>query len=86
MGHVLAVRSETRTLWSIGLFSNVPMLLSVLLTVALQLLILYVPWLNGVFKTQPLSAFEMAICIGLSAVVFFAVEGVKIITGKRREA
>jgi Ca2+-transporting ATPase len=50
---VLGIRSETTPLWRLGLRSNVPLLLAVLLTFALQLATIYVPWLNPVFRTQP---------------------------------
>jgi Ca2+-transporting ATPase len=34
----------------------------------------YVPALNPLFKTEPLGAGELAICLGASAVVFVGVE------------
>jgi Ca2+-transporting ATPase len=74
MAHVLAVRSERLPLWRIGLLSNLPLLGAVLLTVGLQLAIIYVPWLQGVFKTQALSAGELGICFGAAAVVGLTVE------------
>ncbi|MCV2370288.1 cation-translocating P-type ATPase [Roseateles oligotrophus] len=77
MAHVLAVRSERLPLWRIGLLSNLPLLGAVLLTVFLQLAIIYVPWLQGVFKTQALSLGELGICFAAAAVVGVAVEGEK---------
>ncbi|MBT9491244.1 MAG: cation-translocating P-type ATPase [Paucibacter sp.] len=74
MAHVLAVRSERLPLWRIGLLSNLPLLGAVLLTVFLQLAIIYVPWLQGVFKTQALSVGELGICFAAAAVVGVAVE------------
>ena len=74
LGHVLAIRSEQDSLFRIGLGSNLPLLGAVLLTVGLQLATLYVPALQRVFKTQPLSAGELALCLALSATVFVAVE------------
>lgn len=74
MAHVLAIRSETESLWRLGLASNRPLLGAVLLTFVLQLATIYVPVLNPVFKTEPLSLVELLICIGASTVVLIAVE------------
>jgi Ca2+-transporting ATPase len=74
MAHVLAIRSETQPLWRLGLGSNKPLLAAVLLTFALQLATIYVPFLNPVFKTQPLSAAELALCLAAAALVWAVVE------------
>lgn len=74
MGHVLAIRSERDSVFQQGLFSNVPLLGAVALTFVLQLATIYVPVLNSVFKTAPLSARELTLCLILSSVVFVAVE------------
>jgi Ca2+-transporting ATPase len=74
MAHVLAIRSEEQPLWRLGLGSNKPLLGAVLLTFALQLATIYVPVLNPIFKTTPLSAGELAICVATAAVVWVAVE------------
>ena len=74
MAHVLAIRSERESLLTLGLFSNRPLLLAVLLTFGLQLALLYVPALQAIFHTAPLSPAELAACILLSAVVLVAVE------------
>jgi len=74
MAHVMAIRSETASLWRLGLGSNKPLLGAVLLTFALQMAVIYIPALNAVFKTAPLSGFELAICLAAAGVVFAAVE------------
>jgi Ca2+-transporting ATPase len=74
MGHVLAVRSERDSFFTQGALSNKPLLAAVLLTFVLQLATIYVPWLNPIFKTAPLTAGELAVTILLSSVVFLAVE------------
>jgi Ca2+-transporting ATPase len=74
LGHALAVRSERESLFSLGLGSNLPLLGAVLLTVALQMAVIYLPWLNGIFRTAPLTGSELVACLVLSAVVFVAVE------------
>jgi Ca2+-transporting ATPase len=74
LGHALAIRSDRDSIFTIGFGSNRPLLIAVLVTVALQLATIYLPALNPVFKTEPLSTAELALCLGLSSIVFFAVE------------
>lgn len=74
MGHVLAIRSERESLFRQGLFSNKPLLGALFLTFVLQMATIYVPFLNPIFKTQPLTLSELAIALMLSSVVFIAVE------------
>ncbi len=52
--NALSVRSFYTTMFSRTLFSNTGMWAAILLTVALQLLIIYVPYLHPVFKTTAL--------------------------------
>ncbi len=86
MAHVLAIRSESEPLWRLGLGTNRPLLYAVLLTFVLQMATIYVPWLNPIFKTQPLSLAELAICLGAALVVFLAVELEKAWRRKRQPA
>ena len=66
MAHVLALRSETESL--LGLPSNRPPLLyAVASTLALQPATIYVPWLQPVFRTAPLSGPELALCFACAA-------------------
>lgn len=74
LGHVMAIRSERQSLFNIGIFSNKSLLGALLLTTALQLAIIYSPSLNSIFKTQPLSIYELVITLAVSSVVFWAVE------------
>ncbi|MFZ3042833.1 MAG: cation-translocating P-type ATPase [Thiobacillus sp.] len=74
LGHVLAIRSERESLFSQGVLSNRLLIGALLLTFALQMAVLYVPWLNPIFRTEPLSLGELAACLALSSVVFFGVE------------
>ena len=74
LGHALAIRSERKSLFRLGLRSNPAMLGAVAVTVVSQAAILYVPALNRVFTTVPLGPAELAFALGLSSVVFFAVE------------
>jgi Ca2+-transporting ATPase len=84
LAHVLAIRSERTSLFVQGLFSNTPLLGAVGLAFGLQLATLYVPSLNRIFDTEPLSPRDLAIAVGVSAVIFVAVETEKWV--KRRVA
>lgn len=81
LGHVLAIRSDRQFLFRQGIFSNLPLLGAILLTVALQCLVIYLPAANEIFHTQPLSLRELMICLAAAAVVFHAVELEKFIKG-----
>jgi len=72
--HVMAIRSEKESLFAIGLFSNQPMALAITATFLLQMATIYVPALNLIFKTEPLDAVELSICIMISGAVLLAVE------------
>jgi Ca2+-transporting ATPase len=82
MAHVLAIRSETVPALR-DFFGNRWLLGAVALTLALQLAIIYVPALNLVFSTAPLSLRDLSICAGLSIVPFVAVEIEKAIRRRR---
>jgi Ca2+-transporting ATPase len=83
MGHVLAVRSEQDSFFKQGALSNKALLGAVLVTLVLQLATIYVPVLNPIFKTVPLTVGELLITFLLSTVVFLAVELEKAV--KRRK-
>ncbi len=74
LAHVLVIRSDSESLYVIGLFSNRPLLVTVALTVVLQLALVYLPVLNGIFNTAPLSALELVLCAACGVVVMVAVE------------
>jgi Ca2+-transporting ATPase len=74
MAHVMGIRSETEPLWRLGLGSNRPLLGAVLLTFALQMATIYVPLLNPIFKTEPLTIAELVLCLAAAAVVLVVVE------------
>jgi len=80
MGNALAIRSERYALWQIGLLSNRLILGAVLLTLILQLAVVYLPFFQNIFNTQPLSAGNLAISLGCSVLVYFGVEVYKWIT------
>ena len=77
MGNALAIRSDRESLFKIGLLSNKLLLGSVLFTLVLQLAVIYAPFMQAVFKTEALSAFELGVSLIFSSIVFLSVEGFK---------
>ena len=74
MGNALALRSNRESIFTIGFFSNPAMLGAIALTLVLQLALIYVPFLQEIFSTAPLTQWELLISLVASSVVFFAVE------------
>lgn len=84
MAHVMAIRSETQSLFSIGLFSNKPLVASVLLSFLLQFVVTYTPSLQPIFGTQSLSWYEFFGVGILSSLLFFAVEIEKAVSRRKK--
>ncbi len=74
LGHAMAIRSHKESLFTQGVFSNKYLIFAVLATVAMQIALIYVPFLQKFFKTVPLSITDLVIAIILSTGVFWAVE------------
>lgn len=74
LGHVLAVRSDRSFLFQQGFLSNKPLLLAVGFTFFLQLGVIYLPFMNPIFRTEPLDLEELLFSGGMALVVFHAVE------------
>ena len=74
MGNALAIRSGRESLFKIGLYSHKALLGAVLLTFILQLAVVYLPFMQEIFKTVALPPIALLISLGLSTVVFWGVE------------
>jgi Ca2+-transporting ATPase len=79
LGHAFAIRRDRDLVYSVGMFSNRPLVAALLFTCVLQLGVIYLPFANEIFKTQPLSAVELLICVGVAAIVPHAVELEKLV-------
>jgi Ca2+-transporting ATPase len=83
MGNALATRSFQESFFSMGVFTNRLMVISVVITFILQLVLLYVPFFQKVFKTEALSIENLLVCLGASTIVFWSVEIYKWISRRR---
>ena len=72
--HVMAIHSNASVLERGILFSNRPLLVAVGIGALLQLAVIYVPAFSAFMKTEALTAFELALCVGLASLVVVGVE------------
>jgi len=77
MAHVLAIRSRRETLLRRGLLTNRPLLLAVAGTVILQLAVVYVPTMQGIFRTVPLPPRALGLCAAASVALLLVLDGGK---------
>jgi Ca2+-transporting ATPase len=84
MGQALAIRSNRYSLFQIGVLSNKPLLGAVLLTFVLQLAVIYLPFLQEVFKTVALPLPYLLLSLLFSSVVFVVLEFSKAIHRRKQ--
>ena len=83
MGNALAIRSNSESLFKIGLFTNRLMVIAIGITFVLQLVIIYFPPFQSVFNTEPLALIDLVVCLLASAVVFVILETYKFVRRQR---
>lgn len=86
LGNALVMRSEHETLLARGLRGNPLLWLSIAGTLIVHVAILYLPALNAIFHTEPLSAREGLIALMLSALAPAAIELDKLRSRRRRRS
>ncbi|MFH1306396.1 MAG: cation-transporting P-type ATPase [Candidatus Micrarchaeota archaeon] len=70
-------RSTTQSAFSLGIFKNKYLVAATIISIAIQLLVIYHPFFNDYLKTMPLSLFDWAIIIGISSSIFISFELLK---------
>eukprot|EP00062_Callorhinchus_milii_P005145 gi/632944318/ref/XP_007887444.1/ PREDICTED: calcium-transporting ATPase type 2C member 2 [Callorhinchus milii] len=78
MFNALSCRSQTRSIFQIGFFSNHVFLCAVLGSILGQMAVIYFPPLQKIFQTESLGLFDLLFLVGLSSSVFFVSEIVKL--------
>jgi P-type Ca2+ transporter type 2C len=77
VGQALGSRSSRESLRSLGLFSNRSLLLLILVTIGLQLMILFVPFFHLFFGITPLNTLDLLLCTGLGVFLLTVLEAEK---------
>ncbi len=83
LGNALSVRSVYHSMFSSGIFANRRMWAAIVLTVILQLLIVYVPYLQSIFKTTSLGWNAMAIILFVSVGAVLCIEFLKYLNKRK---
>lgn len=79
--HVFECKSERKNIFEISIFSNVYLVLAVLCSFIMMIAVIYIPLLQGVFRTVPLVLNDWLLIIGFS---FIGPVGSSFFTKKRR--
>jgi Ca2+-transporting ATPase len=83
LSHALVVRSERDSVFTLGLRTNMVLLVVVVVTAIVQLALIYVPFLQPIFETTALNATELAVVLLVTPIPFIAVEIQKWIARRR---
>ncbi len=81
---VFAMRSPRQTIWEIGLFTNTKLIVAVLGSMLLQAAVIYIPFLHGVFGTEPLTALDWVETLLISFSAFAFVDVLKVLRRRMR--
>ncbi|UCC11554.1 MAG: cation-translocating P-type ATPase [candidate division WOR-3 bacterium] len=79
MANALSVRSERIVLTGGTMFANRYLLGAVVIAVGLQMATIYIPFMNTIFRTQPLGIADLSLVFGFSVIIFFCAELWKIL-------
>jgi Ca2+-transporting ATPase len=82
--HAFNCRSQTESLFKIGVFTNTKLVLAAGVSFLLQMMVIYAPFCQKVFKTESLSMFDWLLVVALSSMPLWAMELIKAINKKVR--
>ena len=78
-------RSETRSVWQIGLFSNLKLALVVLASIALQFMAPHIQFLGSFLKVDPMPLRHCFMLLAVGAIPLVVLEAWKVVRRRRRE-
>jgi Ca2+-transporting ATPase len=77
--HSFNCRSNHESIFTLGFLSNLKLVYATLISFALQMAVVYLPFLQTVFKTQPLGWFDWIMVLVISSFPLLAMEIVKLL-------
>jgi len=81
--HAFNCRSMTESLFKLGIGTNMKLVLAVFISFILQMAVVYVPFLQRVFKTEALGLFDWLLVVCLSSLPLWAMEIWKFVIRKK---
>ena len=82
--HSFNCRNMTESLFKIGIFTNKKLILANFISFFLLMAVVYVPFFQKVFKTEPLGVFDWVLVIVISSFSLWAMEIIKAINKKSK--
>lgn len=76
------VRSKNKSLFKIGWFTNLYLIGAIIISALLQISVIIIPYLNNIFKLQPLNMTQWGIVLGASFIIIPIMEILKSIKTK----
>ena len=83
---VFAIRSPRQNLWQVGFWTNKALIYAVFLSMTLQVMVIYVPFFQTAFHTEPLTPFDWVRTLLISLSAFLIVELFKVVRQLRTRA
>ncbi|MDD5084600.1 MAG: cation-translocating P-type ATPase [Candidatus Omnitrophica bacterium] len=81
--HSFNCRSMTESIFKLGVFTNIKLVYATAVSFLLQMIVVYIPCLQRVFKTEALGILDWSLVIALSSLPLWAMEIVKIFNKSR---
>ena len=85
LANALSCRSFHHSLFAKGIFSNKAMWITIIITIILQLLLVYLPFLHPIFKTTSLSQEALIMILLVAIISLLCIELLKFIDNKTRK-
>jgi len=83
--HAFNCRSMTASLFKIGVLTNKKLVLATAGSFCLQMSVVYIPFLQNIFKTRPLGIFDWVLVVAISSFPLWAMEIVKKVNRRTNE-
>jgi len=80
----LSVRSRTKSIFNAPFKENPYLMYAVLASFGLQLAVIYVPFMQGLFSTQALGVWDLLLSLALGSAILWIYEIKKLVTRKRQ--